>query len=56
MEVIPVIVGATGLIKKNLHKYLESIPGHPRFDEIQLSALKGTIGILKRVLGVNIQQ
>ena len=47
MEVIPVIVGAIGLVKKNLLKYLESIPGNPRYDEVKLSVLKSTTRILK---------
>ena len=50
-EVIPVIVGATGLQKKNLIGYLEEIPGKPDPYEIQLSAIKGSITILKRALG-----
>ena len=50
-EVIPVIVGATGLQKKNLTKYLEEIPGKPDPYEVQLSAIKGSITILKRALG-----
>ena len=50
-EVIPVIVGATGLQKTNLTKYLEEIPGKPDPYEVQLSAIKGSITILKRALG-----
>ena len=50
-EVIPVIVGATGLQKTNLVKYLEEIPGKPDPYEVQLSAIKGSITILKRALG-----
>ena len=51
--IIPVVVGATGLVKTNLKKYLESIPGSPTCDEIQLSAVKGTISIIKRALSHN---
>ena len=47
---IPVLVGATGLIKPNLQKYLESVPGYPTCDEVQLAALMGTISIIKRAL------
>ena len=50
-EVIPVIVGATGLQKTNLVKYLKEIPGKPDPYEVQLSAIKGSITILKRALG-----
>ena len=50
IELIPVIVGATGLVKDNLQKYLQSIKGSPALEEIQLCAIKGTISILKRAL------
>ena len=51
IDIIPVIVGATGLLKKNLKSYLEAIPGSPNTYEVQLAAIKGTVTILKRALG-----
>lgn len=51
IDIIPVVVGATGLIKNNLKHYLNSIPGNPSLHEVQLGAIKGTISILKRALG-----
>ena len=51
INIIPVVVGATGLIKKNLKEYLSSIPGKPSVHEIQTSAIIGTVAILKRALG-----
>ena len=51
VSIIPVIIGATGLMKKNFKKYLASIPGEPSASEIQTIALKGTARILKRSLG-----
>ena len=51
ISIIPVIIGATGLMKKNFKKYLASIPGEPSAREIQTTALKGTARILKRALG-----
>ena len=48
--IIPVVVGATGLVKTNLQNYLKSIPGTPSCDEVQLSAIKGSISIIKRAL------
>ena len=54
ISIIPVIIGATGLMKKNFKKYLSSIPGKPSSREIQIIALKGTAGILKRALGWNL--
>ena len=51
ITIIPVIIGATGLMKRNFKKYLTSIPGDPSAREIQTIALKGTARILKRALG-----
>ena len=55
ISIIPVIIGAKGLMKKNFKKYLSSIPGNPSAEEIQTIALKGTARILKRSLGWNAQ-
>ena len=49
--IIPVVIGATGLMKENLTDYLKTIPGSPSASEVQLSAIKETIKILKRALG-----
>ena len=51
IEVIPIIVGATGVMKDNLQGYLDSIPGKPKKYEVQTAAIKGTVFILKRALG-----
>ena len=51
IEIIPVVVGATGLIKKNLKHYLQAIPNCPSIHDVQIAATKGTVTILKRVLG-----
>ena len=51
ISIIPVVVGATGVIKKNLKEYLKSIPGNPSVYEVQTSAITGTVAILKRALG-----
>ena len=51
IDIIPVVVGATGLVKNNLAAYLASIPGSPRLEEVQLNAIKGTVKVLKRALG-----
>ena len=50
IELIPVIVGATGLVKKNLQSKLQAIKGSPSIEEVQLAATKETIKILKRAL------
>ena len=55
IDVIPVIIGAIGIMKGSLEKYLNSIPGKPNKYEIQIAAIRGTIFILKRILGSNFQ-
>ena len=53
IEVIPVIVGATGVMKDSLQGYLDTIPGKPKRHEVQTAAIRGTVSILKRALGSN---
>lgn len=54
ISIVPVIAGATGLLKKNFKDHLAKIPGNPRATEIQTIALKGTTTILKRTLGCSL--
>ena len=49
---IPVVVGALGLIKKGMEKYVKQIPGNIRVQEIQKIALLGTAHILRRALSI----
>ena len=51
IDILPVVVGATGLLKTNSKEYLTSIPGRPTSAEVQINAIKGSIKILKRALG-----
>ena len=53
IEVIPVVIGATGVMKDSLQKYLDSIPGKPKKHQVQIAAIRGTVSILKKVLGSN---
>ena len=53
IAVIPVIVGATGMMKDNLQSYLDSIPGKPSKYQVQVAAIRGTVSLLKRALGTN---
>ena len=50
IEILPVVVGATGLIKDNFAEILKKIPGSPNVEETQLQAIKGTVTLLKRAL------
>ena len=53
---MPVVIGATRLVKKNFKNYLEiTILGIPNVREIQSAAIKGTVTILKRVLGFKVK-
>jgi hypothetical protein len=48
--IIPVIIGATGVVKKGLKKNLEAIPGKCSIDSLQKTAILGTSHIVRKVL------
>ena len=50
VEVIPVIIGATGIVGKNIKKYVGRIPGCHNIYSLQQSAILGTAHILRKVL------
>ena len=52
VEVIPVIIGATGIVDKNIKKYVERIPGCHNIYSLQRSAILGTAHILRKVLSI----
>ena len=49
---IPVVIGALGLIKKGMDKYIEKIPGDIKIQELQKIALLGMSHILKKALSI----
>ena len=49
-RVIPVIIGATGIISKSLIKYVSNIPGNHELKQLQKTAILGTAHILRKVL------
>jgi hypothetical protein len=49
-KVIPVIIGATGTIRKSSIKFLSNIPGRHKVKESQKAAILGTSHILREVL------
>ena len=49
-EIIPVIVGATEMIKKTLPEDLKIIQGNITPNELQMEAVRGSVKILKRAL------
>jgi len=48
--ILPVIIGATGIVTRNLRKNLESIPGKHSIDSLQKTAILGTSHIIRKVL------
>jgi hypothetical protein len=48
--VIPVVIGATGIVSKSLQKYLKTIPGQHSIDFLQKTAILGTSHIIRNVL------
>ena len=51
VDIIPVVIGATGLMKTNLQKYLQLIPGKVTSLELQIEVIRETVLMLKRALG-----
>jgi hypothetical protein len=49
-RVIPVIIGATGIISKSLRKHVNTIPGNKEVKEVEKTAIFGTAHILRKVL------
>ena len=50
--VIPVVVGALGMVKKGVLNHLKSIPGEPNLQEIQKIVLTSTSHILRKALSI----
>jgi hypothetical protein len=48
--IIPVIIGATGIVKRSLRKSLEAVPGKHSIDSLQKTAVLGTAHIIRKVL------
>jgi hypothetical protein len=48
--VIPVIIGATGIVTKSLRKSLEAVPGKHSIDSLQQTAILGTSHTTRKVL------
>ena len=52
VEVIPVIIGATGIVDKNMKKYVGRKSGCHNIYSLQRSAVLGTAHILRKVLSI----
>ena len=55
-KVVPVIVGATGMMTKNLADTLKTIPGNITTNELQLEPVQGSVTILKRALDTSLRE
>ena len=54
VEIAPVVIGATAIIKMNLTEILKTIPGNITTNELQLDAVRDSVTILKRALGTKL--
>jgi hypothetical protein len=48
--VIPVIIGAAGIVTRSFRKNLEAIPGKQSIDSLQKTAVLGTSHIIRKAL------
>ena len=48
--IVPVIIGATGIVTGSLRKNLETVPGKRSIDSLQKTAILGTSHIVRKVL------
>jgi hypothetical protein len=48
--IIPVIIGATGVVTRSLGNNLEAVPGKHSIDSLQKTAILGTAHIIRKAL------
>ena len=51
--IIPIVIGALGIVAKNVAKYLEKIDFKPGLDPLQKACFLGTARIMRKVLDYN---
>ena len=51
-KVIPVVIGALGMIKNGKKNFIDEIPGKPSLQEMQKIVLTSTSHILRKVLSI----
>jgi hypothetical protein len=49
-DIIPVVIGATGIVTKCLKKTLEAVPGKHSIESLQKTAVLGTSHVIRKVL------
>ena len=50
ITIIPVIIGATGIVTRSLRKHLEAVPRKHSIDSLQKTAILRTSHIIRKVL------
>jgi len=50
VSIVPVVVGALGIVKQGQADIVKSLPGNCSMVEIQKNVLLGSMGILRKVL------
>ena len=48
--IVPVIIGATGIVKRSVRKHVEAVPGKHSLDSQQKTAIIGTSHMIRKVL------
>jgi hypothetical protein len=48
--IIPIVIGATGIVTRSLKKNLEAVPGNHSIDSPQKTAILGTSHVIRKVL------
>jgi len=49
-SIIPLIIGATGIVTRSLRKDLEAIPGRHSIDSLQKTTILGTSHVIRKLL------
>ena len=48
--IVPVIIGAAGIVTRSLRKNFEAVPGKLSIDSLQKTAILGTSHVIRKVL------
>ena len=51
VDIIPIVIGATGTMKRNLQHYIQLLPCKVTSLELQIEVIRETVSMLKRALG-----
>ena len=51
VDIVPIVIGATGLMKKNLKNYIQRLPAKVTSLELQIEVVRESVSMLKRALG-----